>query len=74
MNDKKTVVDSELMPQITSKVTDRVCQMQIDPAKSAGSFKYKGATYHFCRTHGLEKFQTRARQLRNSCGHLIQQR
>jgi YHS domain-containing protein len=57
MNDKMTVADSELMPQITSKVTDPVCQMQVDPAKSAGSFKYKGATLNFCSTHCLDKIK-----------------
>ena len=57
MNDKMTVVDSELLPQITSKVTDPVCQKQVDPAKSAGSFKYKGVTHNFCSTHCLEKIK-----------------
>jgi Cu+-exporting ATPase len=31
--------------------------MQVDPAKSAGSFEYKGTTYHFCGVRCLEKFK-----------------
>ncbi len=31
--------------------------MQVDPAKSAGSFEYKGTTYDFCSTRCLEKFK-----------------
>ena len=39
------------------KVTDPVCGMQIDPAKSKGSFEHKGTTYHFCGLRCLEKFK-----------------
>ena len=39
------------------KVIDPVCGMQVDPANSAGSFEYKGATYHFCDIRCLEKFK-----------------
>src|SRR5580693_2278889 len=39
------------------KVTDPVCGMQVDPAKSKGSFDYKGTTYHFCSLRCLEKFK-----------------
>ncbi|MGA9721344.1 MAG: heavy metal-binding domain-containing protein, partial [Candidatus Binatus sp.] len=42
---------------MSSKVTDPVCGMQVDPAKSAGSFEYKGTTYHFCGLRCLEKFK-----------------
>jgi Cu+-exporting ATPase len=31
--------------------------MQVDPANSARSFEYKGATYHFCSIRCLEKFK-----------------
>jgi Cu+-exporting ATPase len=39
------------------KVVDPVCGMQVDPAESAGSFEYKGATYHFCGLRCLDKFK-----------------
>jgi Cu+-exporting ATPase len=42
---------------MSSKVVDPVCGMQVDPAKSAGSFEYKGTTYHFCGVRCLEKFK-----------------
>jgi YHS domain-containing protein len=42
---------------MSSKVIDPVCGMQVDPAKSAGSFEYKGTTYHFCGIRCLEKFK-----------------
>jgi Cu+-exporting ATPase len=32
--------------------------MQVDPAKSAGSFEYKGVSYHFCGVRCLEKFKS----------------
>lgn len=40
-----------------TKVTDPVCGMEVDPAKSKGSFEHRGSTYHFCSTHCLEKFK-----------------
>jgi P-type Cu+ transporter len=43
---------------MSTKVLDPVCGMQVDPANSAGSFKYKGATYHFCSTRCLAKFKS----------------
>ena len=42
---------------MSSKVTDPVCGMQVDPATSKGSFEYKGTTYHFCGLRCLEKFK-----------------
>ena len=42
---------------MSSQVVDPVCGMKVDPAKSAGSFEYKGATYHFCGLRCLEKFK-----------------
>src|SRR3984957_17791891 len=42
---------------MSSKVTDPVCGMQVDPATSKGSFDYKGTTYHFCGLRCLEKFK-----------------
>ena len=32
--------------------------MTVDPATSAGSFEYKGATHHFCSIRCLEKFRS----------------
>lgn len=32
--------------------------MDVDPAKSAGSFPFEGTTYHFCSSHCVEKFKT----------------
>ena len=42
---------------MSSQVADPVCGMQVDPANSAGSFDYKGATYHFCGLRCLDKFK-----------------
>jgi Cu+-exporting ATPase len=42
---------------MSSKVTDPVCGMQVDPATSKGSFEHKGTTYHFCGLRCLEKFK-----------------
>jgi Cu+-exporting ATPase len=42
---------------LSSQVADPVCGMQVDPAESAGSFEYKGATYHFCGLRCLDKFK-----------------
>jgi len=42
---------------LSSQVVDPVCGMMVDPAKSAGSFEYKGTTYHFCGVRCLEKFK-----------------
>jgi YHS domain-containing protein len=42
---------------MSSQVVDPVCGMQIDPAKSAGSFEYKGATYLYCSVTCLDKFK-----------------
>ncbi len=43
---------------MSSQVTDPVCGMRVDPAKSAGSFEHKGTTYHFCGLRCLEKFKS----------------
>jgi Cu+-exporting ATPase len=42
----------------TDKVVDPVCGMQVDPANSAGSFEYKGTTYHFCGVSCLDRFKS----------------
>ena len=42
---------------MSSKVIDPVCGMEVDPATSAGSFEYDGATYHFCSVRCLDKFK-----------------
>src|SRR6267142_2735667 len=36
---------------------DPVCGMSVDPAKAAGSFDYKGTTYHFCSQHCAHRFK-----------------
>jgi Cu+-exporting ATPase len=43
---------------MNNQVVDPVCGMQVDPATSAGSFEYKGATHHFCSIRCLEKFKS----------------
>lgn len=40
-----------------ASVTDPVCGMEIDPAEAAGTWEYKGQTYHFCHLSCLERFQ-----------------
>ncbi len=42
---------------MSSKVIDPVCGMEVDPATSAGSFEYKGTTYHFCSIRCRDKFK-----------------
>jgi Cu+-exporting ATPase len=36
---------------------DPVCGMTVDPAKAAGHYEYKGATYHFCSQHCVHAFK-----------------
>ena len=43
---------------MSGTVVDPVCGMQVDPAKSKGSFEYEGTTYHFCGLRCLEKFES----------------
>jgi Cu+-exporting ATPase len=43
---------------MNGKVVDPVCGMQVDPAKSKGSFEYEGTIYHFCGLRCLEKFKS----------------
>ena len=54
----ETPVAAKVAPLISGKVLDPVCGMQVDPAKSAGSFEYKGTKYHFCSVRCLDKFKT----------------
>jgi len=42
---------------MSSTVTDPVCGMKVDPAKSAASSEYEGATYHFCSIRCRDKFK-----------------
>jgi P-type Cu+ transporter len=42
---------------VSGQVVDPACGMKVDPVKSAGSFEYKGTTYHFCGLRCLEKFK-----------------
>ena len=37
--------------------TDPVCGMNVDPAKAAGEFAYKGTKYYFCSKHCLHSFR-----------------
>ena len=37
---------------------DPVCGMQVDPAKAAGRFDYRGRTYFFCSPHCAAKFKS----------------
>ncbi len=43
---------------MSGTVIDPVCGMQVDPAKSKGSFEFEGTTYHFCGLGCLEKFKS----------------
>ena len=38
-------------------VTDPVCGMRIDPASAAGRVEHEGATYYFCATSCMRKFE-----------------
>lgn len=40
--------------QATAK--DPVCNMDVDPAKAAGTNVHEGVTYYFCGTHCVEAF------------------
>ncbi len=40
----------------TQHVTDPVCGMQVDPAKSEHHSDYQGETFHFCSAHCRERF------------------
>src|SRR5260370_3747254 len=42
---------------MSGTVIDPVCGMEVDPATSAGSFEYKGTSFHFCSVRCLEKFK-----------------
>src|SRR3984893_1709854 len=42
---------------VSAAVLDPVCGMTVNPDTSAGSYEYKGQTYHFCSTHCLHKFR-----------------
>src|SRR5436309_2748690 len=37
-------------------VKDPVCGMTVDPARAAGKFDYKGATYYFCAKSCEQRF------------------
>jgi Cu+-exporting ATPase len=41
----------------TKLVTDPVCGMQVDPAKTAHSHEHAGAKYAFCSSHCLQTFK-----------------
>jgi P-type Cu+ transporter len=57
MNAHTSLADKSASPT-TDKVVDPVCGMQVDPASSAGSFEYKGTTYHFCGVRCLDRFKS----------------
>jgi Cu+-exporting ATPase len=48
---------TDLHPEISTKVTDPVCGMQVDPAKTGHSRTHDGAVYHFCREKCAERFE-----------------
>ncbi len=39
------------------KIKDLVCGMELDKKKAAGSFDYKGKTYHFCSERCRDNFR-----------------
>src|SRR5271156_3937180 len=57
MNAHTSLADKSA-PPTANKVVDPVCGMQVDPAGSAGSFEYKGTTYHFCGVRCLDRFKS----------------
>src|SRR5271156_3612603 len=57
MNAHTSLADKSA-PPTTNKVVDPVCGMLVDPAGSAGSFEYKGTTYHFCGVRCLDRFKS----------------
>jgi P-type Cu+ transporter len=46
----------------TTKVTDPVCGMVIDPAKAAGTSTYQGKTVHFCSAGCKQRFEASPQQ------------
>ena len=48
---------TDLQPEISVKVTDPVCGMQVDPAKTAHKREHDGTVYHFCREKCAERFE-----------------
>ncbi len=41
---------------------DVVCDMQVDPAKAAGTSEYQGKTYYFCSKSCKAKFDAHPAQ------------
>jgi len=48
--------DHDVHHHAPAKVTDPVCGMKVDPAKTPHHADYQGATYHFCGARCREKF------------------
>ena len=46
-----------MMQPVQQGEIDPVCGMTVQPATAAGSYEYRGKTYHFCATRCLEKFR-----------------
>lgn len=46
-----------MMQPVRQGEIDPVCGMTVQPATAAGSYEYRGKTYHFCATRCLEKFR-----------------
>jgi YHS domain-containing protein len=40
-----------------TKVTDPVCHMEVDPAKTKETATYKNKTYHFCSSYCKNQFE-----------------
>lgn len=41
----------------STRVTDPVCGMSVDPEKAGASTEYEGTTYYFCSTHCADAFK-----------------
>lgn len=41
-----------------ARAVDPVCGMDLDPAKAAGEFAYRGTKYYFCSKHCLQSFRS----------------
>src|SRR5687768_6348821 len=48
--------------ETTTRTTDPVCGMEVDPATAAGSSEYRGQTYHFCSRGRKARFDEAPRK------------
>ena len=47
---------------MATAVKDPVCQMDVQPEKSAGTVDHQGKTYYFCSRHCADKFRAQPEQ------------